>query len=81
LVDETIGLVMAHRLHEAGRLIDVVLDSANNSVFDAVIAGCTELPIAIDNAANTQAVAVLSSNEILATTLTRQYYQRDISEQ
>ena len=40
LLDKAIGLIMAYRLTEAGKLIDQVLLSAKKSGHTAVIAGC-----------------------------------------
>ncbi len=74
LLDEAIGLVMAYKLKEAGKLLTKVLKSAKKAGFSAVIAGCTELPIAIDNTENTCGLTVISSNEVLAKTLANQYY-------
>ncbi|MCA9349230.1 aspartate/glutamate racemase family protein [Candidatus Saccharibacteria bacterium] len=76
LLDEAIGLVMAYKLKEAGRLLAKVLKSAKNTGFDAVIAGCTELPIAIDNTKNTDGLTIVSSNEVLAKTLAAHYYHQ-----
>ncbi len=45
-LDSTIGLVMAHNLDEAGKVIERVLSEAEMKGFTAIIAGCTELPIA-----------------------------------
>jgi aspartate racemase len=74
LLDQSIGLVMAHKLIEAGTTIEKVLKSAQQAGFDAVIAGCTELPIAINHANNTHGLFIIDSNNELATKLLRHYY-------
>lgn len=74
LLDEAIGLVMAYKLKEAGKLLTQVLKSAEQAGFSAVIAGCTELPIAIDNTQDTCGFTIVSSNEVLAKTLAKHYY-------
>lgn len=75
LLDEAIGLVMAFDLKEAGKLLTKVLKSAKEAGFSAVIAGCTELPIALDNTKDTCGVTIISSNEVLAKALANQYYK------
>lgn len=75
LLDEAIGLVMAYKLQEAGKLLNIVLESAKKAGFSAIIAGCTELPIAIDHANDTYGHTIISSNEVLAKTLAEQYYR------
>lgn len=73
-LDQAIGLVMAHKLTEAGTIIGNVLKSAELAGFNAVIAGCTELPIAINNAPSSYGLTVIDSNEELANMLLRHYY-------
>ncbi len=75
LLDEVIALVMAHKLDAAGKLLEKVLKSAAKAGFSAVIAGCTELPIAISNCKDTLGFAIIDSNDVLAQALTAQYYQ------
>lgn len=53
-----------------------VLMSAKEAGFSAVIAGCTELPIAIDNTKDTFGLTIISSNEVLAKTLANHYYSQ-----
>lgn len=74
MLDEAIGLVMAYRLQEAGVLLESVLQDAENQGFEAVIAGCTELPIAIDNVRNQHGLHVVDSNYVLAQSLVEAYY-------
>ena len=73
-LDEAIGLIMAYKLTDAGALLTSILKRARNQGFDAVIAGCTELPIAIDYAENTFGMKVIDSNYVLASALTDAYY-------
>lgn len=75
LLDKAIGLVMAYKLHEAGLLLDRVLKSAKSQGHDAVIAGCTELPIAIAHCKDLQGLAVIDSNNELAKALLMKYYE------
>lgn len=75
LLDKAIGLVMAYKLTEAGELMDQVIESAKKMGHNAVIAGCTELPIAIDNCQKSQDLIVINSNQILAKALLEKYYQ------
>jgi aspartate racemase len=74
MLDEAISLVMAHKLKESGRIIDRVLLSAKQQGFSAVIAGCTELPIAIANSKNKFNLHIIDSNEVLAKALLKKYY-------
>lgn len=77
-VDRVVHLVMAHDLDAAGVRIDRFLRNIR-TVFDAVIAACTELPIAFDHARISHEVPVISSNQVLAHALVDTYYrmQRD----
>lgn len=74
LLDEAIGLVMAYKLDEAGQLLEKVLSSAKAEGFNAAIAGCTELPIAIDHTNNTSGLDIIDSNDELAKALLDSYY-------
>lgn len=76
LLDEAIGLVMAYKLKEAGKLLATVLKEAQEQGFKAIIAGCTELPIAIDNAEGQQKLKVIDSNHVLAKSLADSYYSQ-----
>lgn len=73
LLDQVIGLVMAHKLKEAGELLDQVLYGTPRHV-DAIIAGCTELPIAIAQSKNTRRLPIIDSNDELAKALLTKYY-------
>lgn len=75
LLDEAIGLVMAHKLDEAGKKLQQVFGLAKSAGFNSVIAGCTELPIAIEKCKNTFGIKIIDSNEVLAECLTKAYYQ------
>ncbi len=76
LLDHAIGLVMTHKLAEAGAVMNKVLVSAKRAGFQAVIAGCTELPIAIDYASESSGLKVIDSNHELARALLDHYYKR-----
>lgn len=73
-LDSTIGLVMAHKLDEAGKVIERVLSEAETRGFRAIIAGCTELPIAIDHCKSKNNIKIIDSNQVLAQRLTANYY-------
>jgi aspartate racemase len=77
LLDAAIGLVMAYKLKEAGGLLEQVLASAKQAGFTAVIAGCTELPIAIAHCKDTGGLKIIDSNDELAKSLLGHYYQRN----
>jgi aspartate racemase len=75
LLDKAIGLVMAYKLDEAGELLEEVLKSAKSEGYDAVISGCTELPIAIAHCKDLQGIYVIDSNEELAKAMLKNYYK------
>lgn len=75
LLDKAIGFVMAYKLEEAGVLLEKVLSSAKNVGFSAIIAGCTELPIAIANCKDTSDLKIIDSNEELAKALLNKYFE------
>ncbi|MEK7599888.1 MAG: aspartate/glutamate racemase family protein [Patescibacteria group bacterium] len=75
LLDKAIGLVMAHKLDEAGALLEEVLRSAKSEGHKAVIAGCTELPIAIAHCKDLVGMYVIDSNEELAKAMLKKYYK------
>jgi aspartate racemase len=75
LLDKAIGLVMAYKLNEAGLLLDKVLKSAKSQGHNAVIAGCTELPIAIAHCKDLHGLNVIDSNNELAKALLMKYYE------
>lgn len=75
LLDKAIGLVMAYELDEAGELLEEVLKSAKSEGYDAVIAGCTELPIAIAHCKDLQGMYVIDSNKELAKAMLKSYYK------
>lgn len=74
MLDDAISLVMAHKLSKAGKVMQKVLLSAKQQGFSAVIAGCTELPIAIANSKNKYGLKITDSNEELAKALLKKYY-------
>lgn len=76
LLDLAIAAVMAHNLTQAGAIMEQVLDEALEDGFLAIIAGCTELPIALDHCKTKAKLRVLDSNRILAENLTNEYYRQ-----
>lgn len=70
LLDDAIGHVMAYQLNEAAACVEEVLKSTNT---EAIIAGCTELPIAIDRL-KPEGLHIVDSNNVLAAALAREYY-------
>lgn len=74
LLDKAIGLVMAYKLDEAGAVLDTVLASAKADGHTAVIAGCTELPIAIAHSPTNHGLELIDANAVLAQSLLRNYY-------
>ncbi len=78
LLDKAIGLVMAYKLNEAGLLLDKVLKSAKSQGHNAVIAGCTELPIAIAQCRDLHGLNVIDSNNELAKALLKKYYEAQL---
>lgn len=76
LLDQAIDLVMAYNLEKAGIKMAQVLASAKKQGYSAVIAGCTELPIAIANCVNLEGLEILDSNDELAKALLRNYYKK-----
>lgn len=65
---------MAYRLEQAGELFDTILSKAQMSDVKGVIAGCTELPIALDNAKQGHSLSIVDSNAVLAKALVDNYY-------
>lgn len=76
LLDQAIGLVMSYKLDEAGSLIETVFKSAKSQGHSAVIAGCTELPIAIEHCKDLSRLKVIDSNDELAKALLDKYYKK-----
>lgn len=70
LVDQAIEYVMHYKLNEAGLIFDQLVGTMNATT--NVIAGCTELPIAI--AHSKAKINVIDSNNELAKALLRVYY-------
>lgn len=74
ILDQAIERVMAHDLAHAGSLLQGVLATARQAGFTAILAGCTELPIALAHCHDTLGLRIIDSNEILAQALLRHYY-------
>lgn len=74
LVDEVIYFIMANKLVEAGKLLDTLLDVAHTQGIDAIIAGCTELPVALEYCKNSHKLKIVNSNDELANALLNAYY-------
>ena len=72
-VDEVVHAVMAHSLDVAGTHIqDIVMNCGIE--FDAIIAACTELPIAFDHSNVVRSIPVIDSNRVLAHALVDTYF-------
>lgn len=76
LVDKVIHLIMAHKLDEAGCVFDEILDSAHADGFSSIIAGCTELPVALQYCKNKHELSIVNSNDELAKALLSAYYSQ-----
>lgn len=77
-VDQVVDAVMGHQLAEASeRLVAVLGECAQHHSFDAIIAGCTELPLALDASSGRVAVPVVESNRCLAEGLLHAYLDRE----
>jgi len=79
ILDQAIELIMAHKLSDAGKTIQKVLNIAKKDGFTAVIAACTELPIAIDNCRDSLGLRIIDSNDILSKELLKSYYGQLVS--
>lgn len=75
-LDKAIEYVMGYNLKKAGNLLQEILDYAYKNGYEAIIAGCTELPIAIENTTNNYNLEIVSSNMILAKILADTYYSK-----
>jgi aspartate racemase len=75
MVDESIDMVMAYKLEQAGEILDKVILFAKKAGFEAIIAGCTEIPIAIDHASHIDDIRVVNSNEELSKALLAIYFE------
>lgn len=73
-LDEVIHLVMAHQLDAAARRITPIVNEAGRGC-DALIAGCTELPMALDRTRLPDEMPVIDSNRVLAETLVDTYFR------
>jgi aspartate racemase len=71
-VDNIINHVMAHNLRSATKLAKELLKGLP-SKYTGVIAGCTELPLALQSVSN---VEIVDSNSVLARALLAAYYQQ-----
>ena len=74
VVDEVVHLVMGDRLVEAADWLESLVAAIDPTTFDAIIAGCTELPLAIDRSALPSRYPIVSSNTVLAHALVDTYY-------
>jgi aspartate racemase len=72
-VDEVVHAVMGHAFDVAGTQIqDIVMDCGIE--FDAIIAACTELPIAFDHSNVVRSIPIIDSNRVLAEALVDTYF-------
>ncbi len=71
-LDDAIGHVMAHKLPEAGESIRYALELSDH--YDGIIAGCTELPLALSACNTSGFTEIIDSNNELALALLKYYY-------
>lgn len=74
VVDEIVHHVMAHELEIAGTAIRHLIDNWKTSPYTAVIAGCTELPMAFAHSGLAHRIPIIDSNQVLAELLVDAYY-------
>lgn len=72
-VDEVVHLVMARELEVAAATLEDLLGAIDRP-FSAILAGCTELPLAVDRSTIVRRFAVVDSNRVLAQVLVDRYY-------
>jgi aspartate racemase len=73
-IDAIVHLVMGRELEVAGAMIRQVVQGLDSTQFDAVIAGCTELPLALDHSWLRQELRIIDSNRVLAQALANAHY-------
>ncbi|HWC36759.1 MAG TPA: aspartate/glutamate racemase family protein [Mycobacteriales bacterium] len=73
-IDEIVHLVMAHELDIAGKVIRDFVSAWRSAPYTAVIAGCTELPMAIAHSGLARRLHIIDSNQVLAEALVDTYY-------
>lgn len=77
-IDEVVHLVMGRQLEIAGAQLRLLVHQLDPHSFSAIIAGCTELPLAVDQAGLRYELPIIDSNQVLARALVDTYYaQRD----
>ncbi len=74
VVDEVVRLVMGDRLVDAGDWLESLVAALHPATFDGIIAGCTELPLAIDRSALPNRYPIVDSNAVLAHALVDTYF-------
>ena len=72
LLDEAINLTMGNKLDEAGLLIDKILHKNQPG---AIIAGCSEIPLAASKSKLAKSMNMIDCNQVLAMTLVDKYYK------
>lgn len=78
-LDEVVHLVVAHELRTAGSVLTDLVSSLSYD-FDAIIAACTELPIAIAHSELAERYSIVDSNRALAEALVDGYYAYNYGE-
>ncbi len=76
LLDKAIDCIMAHKKDAAARSLKKVIDDFKSKGITHFIAGCTELPIAIEEM-DEDDILVISSSQVLAEKLVDSYYARE----
>ena len=74
-VDDVVHAVMAHEFDRAAALIDEVIGRLENAPFNGIIAGGTELPIALDQSDASDVFPIIDSNRVLAHALVDTYFR------
>ena len=74
-VDEVVHLVMGHDLAAAATAIGELVTRWTAAPFTAIIAGCTELPMAIAHSKLVGMMPIVDSNQVLAESLVDAYYR------
>ena len=73
-VDDVVQAVMAHDVEAAAAQLDELILRIESEPFNAIIAGCTELPMAFDLTDVADEIPVVDSNRVLAHALVDTYF-------
>lgn len=73
-LDEVVHAVRGHALDVAGTQIRDIVMRPELEGFDAIIAACTELPVALDHSNVVRSIPVVDTNRVLARALVDNYF-------